>query len=371
MPDSPTGNEALHGGVAEDDKDLPGAAVENNVEGNTEGATTVESPATEPKDDNKPKDIVDAVRAALSDGKEQSSGSGEGEGEESDPSKKPAEGDKPKEGEEDDLGELTEEELKSYKPRTRRRFEKLDRENKTLSSKVTELEPQAQGFRAIQEFSRTANLNREDINTGFEVMRLMRNDPVRAYEVLTPIYQQLQALVGEVLPKDLHDQVVAGQITQAAAKELSRLRAERGVNTNVQREQQQREEQQRTEEGAQQVRQLQHGVAGAITKWEADWKASDPDYSLKQSRVNEAIELELTRNVILANQGKPNKLPRTVEEAVKLANDVKKRVEKEMRAFVPKKNTAITHVHGNGVTNGSTPAPRNLREAIGLAVGQK
>jgi hypothetical protein len=112
-------------------------------------------------------------------------------------------------------------------------------------------------------------------------------------------------------------------------------------------------------------------VATAITKWESDWKASDPDYSLKQSRVSEAIELELSRATALAREGKPNNLPRNVEEAVKLANEVKKRVEKEMRAYIPKRNQPINHITGNGVTNGSKPAARNMQEVVRLAVGHK
>ena len=367
MPESSTGNEALHGSAEEDVKNLPGSVEDSSVE-NNEGASTAGSPAAEPKDDNKPKDIADAVRAALKPKEEQSSGSGEGE---EDPAAKPADGDKPKEGEEEDLGELTEEELKEYKPKTRRRFEKLDRENKALTAEKAALEPKARGFEAIQNFATNANLSKDDVNTGFEVMRLMRNDPVKAYEVLTPIYQQLQALVGEVLPADLQQQVNEGKITAPHAKELSRLRATSGVNTQTQRQNEERAQQQRNEEARQAGEKLQTDVGNAITKWDSDWKASDPDYSLKQSRVNEAIELELARATALAREGKPNKLPRSVEEAVKLANEVKKRVEKEMRALLPKKNTPITPVHGNGVSNGSKPAARDLQEAVRLAVGHK
>jgi hypothetical protein len=199
----------------------------------------------------------------------------------------------------------------------------------------------------------------------------MRNDPVKAFEAITPIYQQLQALVGEVLPPDLQEQVNTGQITVPAAKELSRLRAERGVTTSVQQQNAEREQARAAEEAVTATTTLKNGVASAITKWESDWKSSDPDYSLKQSRVTEAIELELNRAVLLAQQGKPNRLPKTVEEAVSLANEVKKRVEKEMRQFAPKRNNPITHVSGNGVTNGSKPVASSIHDAVRMAIGQK
>lgn len=369
MPESSTGDEALHGSAAEEVKNLPGDA--GNSSADTEGAPPADSPAAEKQDDKKPLDIADAVRAALSKGEEQSSGSGEGEEEETDPSKPLAEGEKPKEGEEDDLGDLTEEELKSYKPKTRRRFEKLDRENKAFTAEISQLKPQAEKFQAIETYARNANLNKDDINTGFEIMRLMKNDPVKAWDVLQPIVQALQALVGEILPKDLQAQVDAGQIPIERAKELSRLRAEKGVTTSTTAQQAERDKENRAAEAKRNSDNLVATVSTAISKWESDWKASDPDYSLKQSRVSEAIELELSRATALAREGKANNLPRNVEEAVKMANEVKKRVEKEMRAYIPKRNQPINHITGNGVTNGSKPAARNMQEVVRLAVGHK
>lgn len=369
MPDSSTGDEALRGGAEEEVKNLPGDVGESSAD-TTQDASTSDSSTGEKKDDNKPTNIADAVRAALFKGEEQSSGSGEGEGEDTgEPDDATKE--KSKEAEEEDPGDLTDEELKSYKPKTRRRFEKLDRENKAYVAEIKQLKPQAEGFQAVQKYAKDANLSREDVNTGFEIMRLMRNDPVKAWEALEPIVQQLQAMVGNILPADLQSQVTAGKITPEHAKELSRLRAERGISSSVQRETAERTQKENAAQAAEQSLALQNDVALGITKWENDWKASDPDYSLKQSRVNEAIELELNRAVLLAKEGKPNNLPRTVEQAVKLANDVKKRVEKEMRQFLPKRNNAITHVTGNGVNNGSKPLARNMNDVVRMAVGQK
>ena len=369
MPESSTGGEAIKGGSAEDLKNLSASASQSSDE--SQGAPSAESPTAETQDDNKPKDIADAVRAALTEGKEQPSGSGEGEEDETPDPAKPADGAKPKEGEEEDLGELTEDELKSYKPKTRRRFEKLDRENKDLQAQLANVTPEVEGFRKIQEFSKKANLNREDVNTGFEIMRLMKNDPVRAHAVLTPIFRQLEAMVGVVLPPDLQAQVTEGKITPQTAQELSRLRATQHTSTAIQRDNQERTQREQQEQSVQNAQKLQVDVAKAITNWDSSWKASDPDYSLKKSRVDEAIELELTRAVVLAKEGKPNKLPKTVEEAVALANDVKKRVEKEMRQFIPKRTNTITHVSGNGVNNGSKPQPKSVHDAVSMAIGRK
>lgn len=370
MPESSTGDEALPNGI-EEGVNLLGAEGESSVDTN-KGALPADSPPVEKKDDNKSLGIADAVRAALEPKKEQSSGSGEEEGEgEDDKSATPGTGDKkPEEGEGED-DNLTKEEFQALKPKTQRRIEKLARQNTDLTTRNAELEPKAQALDAFHQITKNANLNKEDVNTIFHIGGLMKNDPVKAWEVLKPIVAQLQVIVGEVLPKDLKDQVTGGKITPEAAQELSRLRAERGVNTTNQQQNAEREKRDRNARAAEAVQTLQSDVGTAISKWENDWKASDPDYSLKSSRVSEAIELELNRAIILAKEGKPNNLPRSVEEAVKMANDIKKRVEKEMRQFLPKRNIPLTHVTGNGVTNGSKPIPKNMNDVVRFAVGQK
>lgn len=370
MPESSTGDEALPGSAA-DEKIVPGDAGNSSADTNT-GAPPAESPPAEKKDDNKSFGIADAVRAALNPEKEQSSGSGEDEGKgESDDAPDPAVGDKKPEEGEGDEDDLTKEEFQELKPKTRRRIEKLARQNTTLTTRVAELEPKAQALEAFHSITRNANLNKDDVNTIFHIGGLMKNDPVKAWEVLKPIVAQLQEIVGEIIPKDLQDQITTGRITQDAAKELSRLRAEKGVNISTQQQNTERENQNRAAQAAESAQTLQRDVGGAITKWENDWKASDPDYSLKSSRVSEAIELELNRAIILAKEGKPNNLPRSVEEAVKMANDVKKRVEKEMRQLLPKRNNPIIHVTGTGVTNGSKPVLKNMNDVVRMAVGQK
>ena len=369
MPESSTGDEALHGSAAEDVKVLPGDA--GNSSADNQGAPPADSPPVEKKDDNKSLGIADAVRAALEPKKEQSSGSGEdeGDGDAADPTKS-ATGDELEEGEEGE-DDLTKEEFSALKPKTQRRIEKLARQNTVLTTEVEQLRPKAQALEAFHRITANANLNKEDVNTIFHIGGLMKNDPVKAWEVLKPIVAQLQQIVGEVLPKDLSDQVTAGKLTPEAAKELSRLRASQNITVSTQQQNAERDKQTRAAQAAEATQNLQRDVGTAITKWENEWKASDPDYSLKSSRVNEAIELELNRAIILAKEGKPNSLPKSVEEAVKMANDIKKRVEKEMRQLLPKRNTPLTHVTGNGVTNGSKPVPKNMNDVVRMAVGQK
>lgn len=346
-----------------DTEDKPGIAADEGSDSQTsdegQGSSSADSPNADKKDDNKPLDMVAAVRAALDPKEEQSSGSGDGEGESADPNDpnkaKAAEG-------EDDPAELSDEEFNSLKPKTQRRIKHLIKQAETLSSTLKDMEPKAQGFEKIQDFARKANLSREDVNTGFNIMNLMRNEPDKAYEALLPIWTSLCAIVGTKLPSDLHDQVEKGEITMEVAQELSRARAGRSIRTQKEQEDAKRADENAKEDTAKAQETLRTSVQEALTGWENKWKSSDPDYSLKQGRVMEALELELLR------REKQGTLPKTAQEAIALANDLRKKVDTEVKKLVPKRSPSKP-VTGIGATSGSQPAPKTLRDAVAQAVG--
>lgn len=371
MPGSPSDTEALHDGANEEENLLTGAA-EQELEESQQGADSAGSPAAENQDDNKPADMAAAVRAALAGGKEQSSGSGEGEGAE-----KPADPKAAKEakapGDDEDKAELSKEEFNALKPKTKRRMEYLHRELtkvsgeldqfKALGADAAAVEADVKGFRSILSLATQANLSKEEVNTGFNIMNLMKNNPEECLKQLTPFYRALQAQVGELLPQDLHDKVTRGELPLPAAKELARLRAKDGLNTNQRQVEQQRTTETRNREIQAADAKLQTDVGKAITDWETRQKSTDPDYSRKQNLILQAVTLEANER---RAAGKPIK---SVEEAVQMANDIKKKVEAEIRKFVQPKKTAITPVQGKGATNGSKPVPASSRDAIMQALG--
>lgn len=353
MPASSTGDEALKGSADEEEK--VGTSGQAPEDGNA-----AESSAAEPQDDKKPIDMVDAVRAALSDGKEQSSGSGEEEGkkpEETDPDKAKA-----KEGEEG-AGELTEEEFSALKPKTQARIKQLLKKSEELTTQMSQITPKAEKFDKIEGFCQQANLTREDVNTGFRIMNLMKNDPHKAFEAMTPIYNQLCALVGEIIPDDLLAQVHDNKITMEHARELSRYRSKVGFSESRRKtEETAAVEREQNTTRAKAAEALKTDVATAITKWETQQQTADPDYSLKQSRIMEAIELEVLK---LQNAGTPVK---SAQEALEMANRVLKKVNDEMKKLRPKKSS-VTPIGGTGLTNGSKPAPKSIYDAVSQAVG--
>lgn len=353
-----------------DEEALPGTVAESEIQGgdtgqddsSTQADSSAESAPANSEDGNKPKDMAAAVRAALDLGKEHSSGSGENEDK---PKEASEEGEaKAKPNEEEELGPLTDEELNSYKGKTRRRFKQLDGQNKALSAQLEQFKPMAELGSAVKGMAEKANLTREDLNTGFKVMDLMKNNPIQAYEVLTPIYKALCDIVGVgVMPDDLQQQLNEGKITPERASELSRLRAAAGFSAARKKSEEERDAKAVQADRVNKANQLAADVGTAVSDWETRWKKADPDYAHKQSRVLDAIDLELMR------RKESGKLPTSVKEAIDMCNTVKAKVDAELKKLLPKRNTPITQVAGNGAMNGSKPVATTSRDAIAQALG--
>lgn len=257
--------------------------------------------------------------------------------------------DKKTEGEEAASDEPSADELKLMKPKTRERFQKLQAVNRDLSEKLVAAETEAGHYRKFVEFLDTNGIAEDEANTLFNIGALMKNDPFKALEAITPYYQGLLEVTGNILPPDLVQQVKAGYMTQAAAVEVSRARAQGRIIPAVQQQTQQRQE----------VRQQGQNVAtmqSAIGAWEQKWSTSDPDYASKKDRVLDRLELDLAR------ARREGKLPKTAEEAVALAEKARKFVEADLRQFKPRK--PVSTVDGNSASSSHQAAPKNTMDVM-------
>lgn len=268
-----------------------------------------------------------------------------------------SEGNEKPEGDEEVSDEPNEEELKAWKPKTRKRFEQLqDRyrsateEINTLKEQISKDQADAEQFRQYNSFLEENQLSKEEANTLFNIGALMKNDPFEALRVITPYYQSLMQVTGNILPQDLQQQVNEGYITKEHAFELSQARAGNAYLQNRQNQQQQVQQQPQATH-----QQQSNTIPNAIASWEKQWQSSDPDYNSKKDRVLERVEL------LLARAARENKLPKTEQEAVNLANEAKKFVENDLRQFAPKKS--VTPVSGNS-TPKSLPEAQNTADVI-------
>jgi len=297
---------------------------------------------------------------------------GEDEDEDSldDDKSKSDEDDKKSEDEED--GSISDDEFEDFSPEERtqlkkataERFDKLKGLYRESKDKVTDLSTQleqatveAGHYKQFVSFLDENRLSQDEANQLFHVGAMMKNDPIKALEIMTPYYNELLRATGNVLPRDLHEQVTQGYITKAHALELSRLRATGHTNRTISNEKQTHQHQREQRSSAENVASMQ----SAIVDWEKQWSSSDPDYSYKKDRVLDRVELLLVR------AKKAGQLPKTVDEATNLANRAKSEIEADLKQFKPRKQ--IKTVDG-GSSSTNLPEPKNTRDVMMRALNQ-
>jgi len=214
-----------------------------------------------------------------------------------------------------------------------------------------------QELMGLKSYMTEAGLSIDEVNTGFEIMKNIKENPQAAYEALMPYIEQMETSTGRRLSADIQERVDEGYLDEESAREMSQLRS---------REQLATEASQRAAAQAQQIQQQQQvqqhatNVSGAVSEWETQWSSSDPDYKLKQPKVMEKIELYLLKN------GAPS----SREHAVQIAEECRKSVNNELLQFRPRKGS-VSPITG-GSSPKSTPEPKSLMEAMqqGLAAAQ-
>jgi hypothetical protein len=188
----------------------------------------------------------------------------------------------------------------------------------------------------------------EEFRTGVEIMALMRTDPASALARLAPYVDALREVTGDILPEDLGQDLDKGAITEGHAKELARLRQRDALSAA------------KAEEGARHAHALMvHQAVDAITGWERQWLAKDPDYARKQPFVSDAIK------AVIRERG----FPSTVAETVRLANEVRGLVERRLQGLGPRRQEVLP-VRGAGTSQPTRPEPNSTLDVIRMIVGQ-
>lgn len=294
----------------------------------TDANATASSPVDDTKDAKQPTSMLEAVQAALKKEApaEQSSGSKDGEG--SDAEANPKDGEKPAEGAEgeDDIPQPF------HKHPAWQRLKAQRDEYRSSHEIVGNL----RGFMA------EAQLSLDEVNQGFEIMRLMKHDPAAALEAIRPYFTALLSATGKVLPADLKEKVDAGAIEESLAAEMAQMR-QRQVRAEA--------DSKRAAEAA--AERMRSEISTALSEWENGWKSSDPDYSAKQKHVQREIELRLLRG----------ERPANAAAAVKLASDARAAVEKELGRLIPKKKEEVLPVTGASAT-GARPEPKSMLDVV-------
>jgi hypothetical protein len=299
--------------------------------------------------------LLDSVNEALQESEtEKSPGSDAGTAETAadhkpgDPAKADATAEQP-------LGEITDEELNRYGPKTQRRIKHLLGERAAANEEVGKLRPKAESFEKIDAFVRQNNLSNDDLAVIFELGALIKNDPVKAFERLKPINDRLAEIVGEVLPPDLKERVRLGYISEEDAKALvkSQRRADLAEARSQRRDQtsdQERQHQALTERVSM--------CRSTANEWEAARKGTDPDWNDKAARIGELIELTVLKS------GYPD----TREGVVRMLDGLHEKVNGEFARFRPKPRE-VRPVTGAAPSR-AVAEPKSFMDAVDMALAQ-
>lgn len=211
------------------------------------------------------------------------------------------------------------------------------------------LKPKAEQYEKITTFMKSNSLSEQEMVEGFNIMALMKNNPVEAYKALRAHVDKLAPYTGEVLPEDLKKRVDEGFDSEESAKELARLRAEREFSATRQREAEARKEQERLAEA-------ERTMISAVDTWERAEEAKDPDWSKKYNLVSDRVK------VLLATER-----PADPSAAIKLAQRALADVNASLSS-VAGRNTPLRAPTSSMSSASTRPAPRSLLDVVRLGL---
>lgn len=242
-------------------------------------------------------DPLSVVKKAVSKDQDDSDAPGGDQGKQADASSKSENGSQKTEDESEPLGDVTEEELKSYKPKTRRRIEGLLDDRQRLEDRVQVLEPAADQMNTLQEFMQERQLTPQNVSELMVVGGLaMSQDPkdLRAALVRTEQFaDQIRLQLGERLPEDLQKKVDDGLLDADTAKDVALERVDHQRATNKAKQSEETVQTVKTEAESATEKAAATLVHSTISEWQQQKFKSDPDYPLKAELLQKEIKLRV------------------------------------------------------------------------------
>lgn len=247
------------------------------------------------------------------------------------------------------------EESKDFSNEANKRIRTLVSERNAARSEIESYKQSAQAYETIVERVKGTGASAQQVDQAVEMLRAINSDPARAFQMLQPIYQQLEQFVGNRLPSDLQERVDGGYIDEDSAKELARLR-----NANQFTEQRHQQFQQSVQQSQQEqsLNGLKQAIGKASTDWDSDWKANDPDYQRKMPLVMAEIKAQIAERGGIQSP----------QEAIAIANKALSNVNEALQGIIPAKREVKT-VTGGFSSGNAAPKPRSPLEATRLALG--
>lgn len=251
----------------------------------------------------------------------------------------------------DNADEASDAELAGMGPRTAKKFKTLLRQRGELRQQVAELQqlqPTAEIGGQLANFAQENDLSSDDVIRAISLAAAVRaGDWQGFYAQVGPYVRRAQEYLGLVLPEDLGQRVQQGHMTESAAREYARTRfdAARAQAVAAQRE---------AELSSSRVSHVQADVQGAVTRFETQLAAGDPDYRAKAEAIRRT-----TQALLHERGGQIN----SVEEALDIVRAAHAEVTSQFRRFLPAPRPTNPVPNGNSQQPSARAAPRNLMEA--------
>lgn len=159
------------------------------------------------------------------------------------------------------------------------RWKAVVKERNEARDQVTALTGDAGQYREIQQFVQANGLSDDEVVTGYRVMANLRNNPAEAFNVLAPIMDDLNKLMGNgELPADLQEEIESGGIDEAMAQRIHRAEASQGLasHNNVVAQQRQVRDQQLA---------THNSMLNSVAAWEVEVVKTDPEYAAKRDMI--------------------------------------------------------------------------------------
>lgn len=233
------------------------------------------------------------------------------------------------------------------------------RANRINKDAIAKLEPHAKVGENLSQFINSYGFTQDEFAQGLAIMAATKNDPRKAFELLSPIVEGLRSRVGLVLPDDLQRDVEAGTITPERAQELSRARAsstldrERAAATEA-RLQREAEERARGDEDR-----AFATITQALDATETEWLRTDPDAEKLKPFVQDIVLVDSRENP-----------PTTPEEARTLYLASVQKAKQRATGLIPKPRQKDGPLPPGGNPATVTQVPKSALEAASMAVAR-
>jgi hypothetical protein len=244
----------------------------------------------------------------------------------------------------------------------------LDDKYNEAKTQVETTKPIVEAHNSVVTYCQQNGINNDDFASALRFASLLKNDPMKFKEEITPLLEGLGVLTGDKLPADLQKKVDEGTLENDVAKELASLRAQQQFGQNKTK----LTEEQRA---AQQQQQLVTGIQTAWSEWGNGKAKQFPDFKPKTDASKPDGLWEMVNDKMTAlgqaldGEGKPRFPVRNQQEAVALAEAAWKSVTATFNSLKPKPSKG-KHLSSNGSgTTSSNSDPmkaKTMEEALRL-----